>query len=91
MEIRYRFAVPPELRKFNRKKVEDAIEKLIMLLDLTDPGQNLEDDTMDEDVDDQPCDDYDQDLEQEEYFACPPSEEYRPGSRHRYPRLHSLP
>jgi hypothetical protein len=52
MTIQYRFAVPPEIRKFDRRKVEAAIDKLIMLLDLTDPDPDLEDDTPCEDVDD---------------------------------------
>jgi hypothetical protein len=69
MQIRYRFEVPHELRKFDRRKVEDAIEKLIMLLDLTDPDQDLEDGDDDFAVDDRPCDEYDQDLE-EDHRRC---------------------
>ncbi|CAM5774901.1 hypothetical protein LMIY3S_04754 [Labrys miyagiensis] len=65
MTIRYRKAVPVEPITINRKKVEDAIEKLIMLLDFADPDPDLEDVDDDTAVDDRPCDDYDQDLEPE--------------------------
>jgi hypothetical protein len=57
------------LPKFDRAKVEKAIESLILLLDLTDPDPDLEESDVCEDVDDDTAVD-DRGCD-EECYACP--------------------